>query len=194
MMENLMILSLWPPLGVLISVIVSIFISRSQNNTEKIKIYGEFVGKLYSKRLEAYLEIFELISDYVKIIKRKGLLYEELLDFYEKYSKLDSKSGLLFSYTAFHSDKLMIEIREILSCKKCEKPCIFSENQKTDLINKLGYVETTMKLELGVYAYRDPTTIIEKINIPERKKEIVNDIMHNYLKGNYNNKNKLLKE
>jgi len=179
-MKNLEIVSLISLFGVIIPAIISFIVSKYQNKFELIKIHSEFIGQLYSKRLGAYLKIFELISEYAKIIKRKGIIYEELLDFYEKYSRLDSKSSLLFSYTTFHSDKLMKKVSEFLNC---QKPYVFSNNQKNDLLNKLGYVETTMKLELGVYLYKDPKTIIKKFDIPVRKKKMIDDIMKNYSKG-----------
>ena len=178
-MENLLITSLFPLLGIIFSVILSFVISKYQNKIDLSKIHSEFISKLYSKRLDAYLEIFDLISGYAKIIKRKGIFYDELLDFYEKYSNLDSKSSLLFSYTTFHSAQLMEKIKEILDCHKKQN---ISDKQKEDLLNKLLYVETTMKLELGVYVYRDPTIIIGKFDIPERKKEMIDDIIQKYSK------------
>jgi len=41
-----------------------------------------------------------------------------------------------------------------------------------------------MKLELGVYVYRDPATIIKKYDFPERKKKMLEVIIQNYSKGN----------
>jgi len=180
-MENISIVSLLSLLGVIISVTLSFIISKYQNKIELIKIHSEFIGKLYSKRLEAYLEIYELVSGYIKDIKRKGIIYAELLVFYENYSKLDSKSGILFSYTGFYSDQLMKRIATFLINNKTSP---FTDNQKEDLLEKLEYVETTMKLELGVYVYRDPATIIKKYDFPERKKKMLEVIIQNYSKGN----------
>ena len=180
-MEELELSALIALIGVIISALLSFIISKYQNKIELIKTHSGFIGQLYSKRLDAYLRIYEVISDYIKVIKRKGILYEELLVFYESYSKLDSESGLLFSYTAFHSDQLIKKIEEIL---ESIKKGVLSDSQKADLLDKLQYVETTMKLEVGVYLYKDPATIVKKYDIPKRKRKMLGYIMNNYSKNN----------
>jgi len=132
-------------------------------------IQNKFSGKLYTRRLEAYLEIFELVSGFIKIIKRKGILYEELKIFYEKYSALDSKSGLLFSYSVYSSSELMEEIKNILSCKKTMVASC--EELKKNLLKKLAVVELTMKCELGVFEYTNPTKIMKKYKLPGTNRE-----------------------
>jgi len=171
-------------LSFIIPAIVSVIVCKYQNKIELIKTHSEFIGQLYSKRIKAYLEIYNLVSSYIKVINRKGISSEELIKFYECYSKLDSKYGLLFSYTSFHSAQLMIKIDETL--KKFHKNHNFSDNQKVELLEKLGFVETTMKIELGVYVYKDPVTTIKKYEFPEKKKKMINGIIQNYLKGRIN--------
>jgi hypothetical protein len=133
-----------------------------------------FTRQLYSKRLEAYHEIFELVSGFIKIINRENISYEKLLEFYQEYCKLDSKSSLLFSYTTTSSSDLIKKIGEILIF--IEK-YVFSENLKKELLVMLGNVETTLKVELGVYSYPDPTTITKKFEIPEKKKKALEKIL-----------------
>jgi hypothetical protein len=173
-MDNIIVISLFPLLGVIISVTLTFIMNKYQNKIELIKIYSEFIGELHFRKLEAYLKIYELVSGFIKIIRRKGILYEELLEFYKKYSKLDSKSGLLFSHTTSSSSQLIEKIGEILICRE---KYVYSENFKEDLLEKLRNVETTMKLELGVYSIQDPTAIIKKFNIPERKRKDLEKII-----------------
>ena len=180
-MENAVVVSLFPLLGIIISVTLSFIISKYQIKMELIRIHSEYNRQLYSKRLEAYPEIFELVSGFIKIIERKEISIEKLLEFYEKYSKLDSKSSLLFSYTTLSSKQLMEKIGKILICKETH---VFSAEDLVDLLEKLRKVETTMKFELGIYVYTNPTTITKNFDIPERKKKALYDIMQEYLKGN----------
>ena len=166
--------------GVIISVTLSLIVNAYKNKTEILKIHSWFISQLYSKRLKLYLKIFELISAYIKIIKNNGIFYEELNIFNEEYSKLDSKSSLLFSYTTPYSAELMIKLRELL---KFDKTHVFSEKQKKNLIKKLAIIETTMKLELGIYNYKDPVSVFKKIHIPLRKKEMIKEIKRYYSTG-----------
>jgi len=71
-------------IGVIISASISLIISEIKNRIELNKIHSKFNGQLYSKRLKAYLEIFELVSGFLKIVRRKGISYKQLNDFYEK--------------------------------------------------------------------------------------------------------------
>ena len=94
---NEIVVALIAFLGVIISVTLSFITIQYQNRIALKKIYSEFGGQLYSKRLEVYPEIYELVSGFCKLIDKKRISYEELNDFYEEYSIQDSKSGLLFS-------------------------------------------------------------------------------------------------
>jgi len=172
-MEDKIIISLISFLGIVFSVTLSFIISKYQNKLEIIRIHSEFIGQLYSERLKAYLDIYNLISGFIKIIKRKRITKEELIVFYEEYSILDSKYGVLFSHTTLRSSQLIKKITDLISCKEKFE---LSGDQEIELIEKLGEVETSMKLELGIYIYRDPTRIIKNLNIPKIKKEILDNI------------------
>ena len=152
--------------GFILSIIVSIIITDVKNRTELIKIHSKFNRQLYSNRLKAYLEISELVSGFLKIIRRNGMSYKQLDNFYEKYSTLDSKSNLLFSYTNISSSGLMDKIKEILDCHK-EADDIIDDELIKNLKSKLVYVELTMKYELGVFEYKKPLAVIKKIELPE---------------------------
>jgi len=99
-------------IGVIISAIVSFIVVEVKNRTAINKIQSKFNRKLYSKRLKAYLEIAELVSGFLKIVRRNGISYKQLNNFYEKFSTLDSKSSLLFSYTNISAGELMDAIKK----------------------------------------------------------------------------------
>jgi len=178
-MNNDAIIVLIPLMGVIISGLLSFFINRHQNKIEYIKAQSEFSGQLYSARLKAYLEIFELISDFIKkIYTNKNISYIELMEFYKMYALLDSKSGLLFSYTARSSSALIEEIREMLGhYSKEEKNKIFFCDLKDKLIIKLADVENTMKYELGIHVFKDPLTTIKKLELLKTETEVLNKVM-----------------
>jgi hypothetical protein len=98
----------------------------------------------------------------------------EVNDFYEKYSLLDSKSGLLFSYTARSSAALMKEIQEILTRLRTNDD--FCEELKVKFLRKLADVELTLKHELGVYSYKNSTTITKEFKLPKTNTEILDKI------------------
>jgi len=157
--------------GVIFSVLLSCIIS---NKLSFIKIQSEFSIQLYTKRLESYLEIFELVSGFVKTIKRREITFEKTKEFYEKYSVLDSKFGLLFSYTIHSSYLLMKETKKILTRQKTDD--VINEEIKKELIKKLGDVELSMKYELGVFAFKNPATIMKKFKLPETYKEALAEL------------------
>ena len=144
--------------GVIISVSLSYIINHYQNKIALKKIHSEFSGKLYSKRLDVYLEIYELISDFWKTVEKKRISYEELSDFFEKYSILDSKSGLLFSSSLVKSShRLRKQVRKIFTSHKAGDT--FNKSSIYNLRGFLAQVELSMKYELGVFGYASPSTM-----------------------------------
>ena len=147
--------------GVIISVILSFIINQYQHKIALKKIHSEFSGKLYSKRLETYLEIYELVSQFCRMIDsrvddKKRISYEELYDFYNKYLIKDSKSGLLFSSCMVKSSyNLRTEVKKILTNHKIEDT--FSKNLMYNLRKSFSQVELSLKHELGVFGYESPS-------------------------------------
>ena len=147
-------------MGIIISVflssITSFIVAKCQYSIELKKIYSEFGGQLYSKRLDAYLEVYKLISGFIKNIKRKNVSLEELNDFYEEYSVLDSKHALLFnSDTAAFSHILMLEVKELLTSQKNGDDLV--KYLRVSFMEVLGGTERSMRYELGVREYRSPS-------------------------------------
>jgi len=165
-MDNEILTALISLFGIIFSVILSCTISSKLG---LIKTQSEFSKQLYKKRLKSYLEIYELVSNFVKIINRRKISFEKMKEFYEKYSILDSKYGLLFSYTIHSSSELIKETNKILTGKKIDDA--IDEEIKKKLINKLGNVELAMKYELGVFAFKNPSTIMKRFKLPEKYRE-----------------------
>jgi len=156
LIKDNLIIYLFPLLGVLFSAILSFVISKHQSNIELEKISSKFSIQLYSKRMETYLEIYELIREFFKTIKRTKTSYNELNDFYEKYSTLESKSSLFFNlYTVKSSANLMDCIEEIV--KSEEASDVLNNNSKKKLIKNLIDFEITLRYELGVLEYKKPS-------------------------------------
>ena len=160
-MNTELVVSLISLSGVIVSVVFSLVFSNILN---RLQVQSKFIKQLYTKKLETYMEIFELVSGFIKIIKRKGISYDGLKDFYDKYSLLDSKLGLLFLDTINPSDGLMYEIKKILDKLKPEDN---TDDLKEDMIKRLEYIEVSMKMELRIFNYTDPLKIITKIKLPE---------------------------
>jgi hypothetical protein len=70
-MDEKIVVALIALSGVIISVVLSFIVNYYQNKIALKKIHSEFSGKLYSKRLEMYLEIYELVSEFCKAIEKK---------------------------------------------------------------------------------------------------------------------------
>jgi len=159
-MDEKIVVALIALSGVIISVILSFIISYYQNKIALKKIHSEFSGKLYSKRLECYLEIFELVSEFVKTIRSKSISYNELNDFYEKYSIKDSKLGLLFSSDMIKSSyNLRKEVIKILASHKEGDTIGKNLLYKHNIGRFLAKIELSMKHELGVFGYENPSTL-----------------------------------
>jgi hypothetical protein len=141
----------------LISAIVSLITFFIANKIKLQKINSKFSGQLHSKRLEAYPEIYELVCEFFKKIKRTKISYKELNDFYEKYSILDSKLSILFNiHTVKSSVDLMNRIKEIVDSKKASDD-VLNDNLNKELIENLIDVEITLKVELGAFEFKEPS-------------------------------------
>ena len=148
--------------------LVGVFLtfSISVYNSTKIELRKvELSGGLYSKRLDAYLEIFNLVSGFIKTIERKEGAHEKLNDFYREYSFLDSKSGLLFNLdTAGASRTLMQEIGKVLPNDKDWDEALSEKMRKL-----LNQVEICMKNELGAFGY---TETLDSLETAKKYKEL----------------------
>lgn len=169
-------------IGVILSAIVSLIISEFKNRIELNKIHSKFNSQLYSRRLKAYLEIAELVSGFLKVVRRKGISYKQLNKFYKKFSALDSKSSLLFSYTNISSGELMDEIKKILSCHK-KADGIICDDIIISLKKKLVNVELSMKYELDVFEYKKPGAIIKEYKLPYSYQEALAKLKRKHRKS-----------
>jgi len=138
---------------VIISAFVALVVTLLQNQVAQRKIYSEFSGKLYSLRLNAYLEMFELISRFIKKACDHRISYAELDHFYENYSNQDSKWSLLFSSRMVQSSHdLILEMRRMLGQYKPDDTIDVRDLRE----NFLTKVELAMKYEIGAFAFDAP--------------------------------------
>jgi len=138
---------------VIISAFVALVVTLLQNQVAQRKIYSEFSGKLYSQRLSAYLEMFELVSGFMKKSCDCKISHAELEHFCETYSNQDSKWGLLFSSRMVQSSHdLILEMRKILGQYKPGDTIDMQDLRE----NFLTQVELSMKYEIGAFAFDAP--------------------------------------
>ena len=165
-------------MGAIVTGLLGFIIGNHHNKIEYIKAQSEFSRQLYSARLKAYTEIYELVSGFIKNIYRNEYIsYAELNDFYKMYSLLDSKSGLLFSYTTRSSANLMQEIGKILKNHSNEEADnIFFYDLEDKLRRNLVNVENSMKYELGVYIFKNPIAIMRKLELTKTGTETLDKV------------------
>lgn len=159
-------------LGILLSAVVSYLISKRNFEAELEKIKKQFTQKLFEKRLEAYPQLYEILSSFQKLI-RSGKADDRSFEiFFEKYQEWNSRYGILLSpRTVVESHLFQEYVREV----GWQKDKAFSE-----LLPKMIRIEHSLKTELGIFEsmdYHNPETINRKINemIRERKLEILKE-------------------
>jgi len=132
------------------------------------KIHSAFGEKLYEERLKAYREIFELVSEYGKTVHRGRYSFENLENFYDAYSNLDSKWSLLFnSDTGDCSWRMMEELGNILG--RQQRGTAIDEESKRKTLAFLEKIENSLKKELGVYEFKNP--FVTRYGLPKNSQQ-----------------------
>ena len=146
--------------GAMIAACVQYFIARRQNKTVKAQMLNELGKPIHSKRIKAYLEIFALVSGFIKdshvdYDSNDGKIVRAKFDtFYRDYFNLDSKWSLLFSEHTWHaSSDLIKKLRKINEDDNLE---VGDHVILPDIKKYLGAMEKAMKYEIGTVAFRHP--------------------------------------
>ena len=167
-------------LGVIISVLVSVIITRQQNKIELEKITRQleqaYAKSLFDKRLETYPKLYYLLSSYRKTIQYNKQNVKNLIEFRDALDNWNSQYSLFFTEsTGKLSGTFRWYLKTILA--KGAK----SELRKDDWItirNILHHFEKSIRSEIGVSTI-EPVSNIEGIEevyrfIDERTQEIEN--------------------
>jgi hypothetical protein len=164
-------------IGVLVSVTVSVIITRQQYKVEMEKIKKQleqaYAKSLFDKRLETYPQLYYLLSGYSKIIQYKKQNVKNLLAFRDAIDKWNSQYGFYFTgFTGRLSGKFRGYLRILLADGVKSK--IQEDDWKT--IRKiLHHFEVSIRSEIGVTTI-EPASNIEGLEeaykfIEERTQE-----------------------
>ena len=100
-MSDAIIASIISAVGVLVSVNVSIWVTRLQNKSELDKLKREleqqYAKSLFEKRIEVYPELYNLFSSYAKMIRERQANAKNLIELKEKSDNWNSRYSIFFT-------------------------------------------------------------------------------------------------
>ena len=132
--------------GIALSSLLSYLIGKKKAQLEMIALKEGYTQKLFDKRIECYPELYQLLSDFSKKIRRKKANSEELSKFISKVEEWDSK------YAIYLSPVSVMNMIKFLSLARSLEGKEFSQNKCNKLlIPKIVSVEMSLKTELGVF-------------------------------------------
>jgi hypothetical protein len=143
--------------GVVVSVIVSLFINVRQTNAELQKLRSEiqqtYADKLLDKRLEVYPDMYFILSDFMKniedgIVTKTDVneLHQQTRDWNSRYSVFFSgdTGGISYRFRQMLSELIKMTDEEYR--RKFEDPEALRE-----LRHRVGEFELALKSDLGIY-------------------------------------------
>jgi len=167
-------------LGVIISVMVSVMITRQQNKVELEKITRQleqaYAKSLFDKRLETYPQLYYLLSSYSKTIQYNQQNVKNLLELRDAIDDWNSQYSLFFTGS---TGKLSGTFRGYLRTILAEGPKSKIRDEDWKNIRRILYhFEKSIRSEIGVSTI-EPVSRVEGIEevykfIDERIQEIEN--------------------
>lgn len=149
-------------IGVLISVTVSVIITRQQYKVEMEKIKKQleqaYAKSLFDKRLETYPKLYSLLSGYSKTIQYNKQNAKNLLEFRDEVDKWNSQYSFFFTGS---TGKLSGSFRGYLRALLADgiKSKIQEDDWKT--IRKiLHHFEVSIRSEIGVTTIEPASNIV----------------------------------
>jgi hypothetical protein len=152
-------------IGILISVSVSVFVTRQQSKIEleKIKkhLEQEYAKSLFDKRVETYPQLYNLLSDYNKKILYNQQTARNLLEFRDAVDKWNSQYSFFFTgATSILSWRFRKYLKALLA--NGDNSQIQEGDWKT-IRRILGHFERAIRSEIGVTSI-EPASNIEGID------------------------------
>jgi len=147
--------------GVILSGIVSIIVSRRTINTEFKKLRFEakktYDSKLLDKRIEVYPSLYFNLSDFIKKIHRKSVSIEMLQSLIERIEEWDSKNAIYFSVdTANVCYKFRSRLYKLSRMPAEDFVKIFAVPESVkELRDQTASLEFALKSDLGIYGIQD---------------------------------------
>ncbi|MFZ4729197.1 MAG: hypothetical protein ACOYMQ_11120 [Pseudanabaena sp.] len=154
----------------LIAALVSFFVTTYQTRNQ---VTQSFSIKLFEKRIDAYKELYRILSKFIKDIEFKKLadlnepdLRGKLLKYLEEIEEWDSYNAIYMSDTpwiegneefttiaiAYNLRRNMYALLETSDVNRLKEACNSSRGLESEvLIDKIAALETALKREIGVY-------------------------------------------
>jgi hypothetical protein len=151
-------------LGVIISVMVSVIITRQQNKVELEKITRQleqaYAKSLFDKRVETYPQLYYLLSNYSKTIQYNKQNVKNLIELRDEIDDWNSHYGLFFTSS---TGKLSGTFRGYLKTILAEgAKSIIKDEDWNNIRRMLYHFEKSIRAEIGV-ATIEPVSNIEGI-------------------------------
>src|SRR5262245_9467614 len=100
-MSDVIIASIISVVGVLLSVNVSLLVTRWQNRSEidklKRELEHQYAKSLFEKRIDVYPELYNLFSSYAKMVRDGQANAKNLIDLREKNDNWNNRYSIFFT-------------------------------------------------------------------------------------------------
>lgn len=141
-------------IGVVLSVLASLFASLRATRTEVEKLRGElqqtYTGKLLERRLDTYPDLYKLISDFLKEIQFGTLTKPKLDKLLTEIIEWDSSHAIFLSMSA---GSKLYDFRKKLSTELASTidETLTGEEFLKDMRKQIEELEVALKNDLGIY-------------------------------------------
>lgn len=138
--------------GVLVSALIALFVSRRQVHSElaraRIESQTQFLGKLYERRLEVYPPLYEALGLLGGRILAGAASVTDVTEAWKTIREWDKQNALFLSA---YGTRTMIALRRLLIRFSALSADEFSKTkQKKELLPALIDMQMVLKTELGV--------------------------------------------
>jgi len=141
--------------GIVISAIISLFLSRSVATNEikkvRLEIKKTYEARLIEERLKRYPGLFSLLSNFIKDIEFRSISKATVLSLLAAINDWDSQNAIFFSWSAAVT---CYNFRQYLSklLRETEIDVILSSaSQGEELRKKTAEVEFALRSDIGIY-------------------------------------------
>jgi hypothetical protein len=151
-MSDAILASIISIVGVLISVNVSILVTRLQNKSELEKLKREqeqqYAKSLFEKRIDVYPELYNLFSSLAKMIRDHQATVKNLIEFTAQNDSWNSRHSIFFTEaTKKVSYKFRAYLHDLLRDGRNSN---IKDEDWNAIIRMLIHFETCLRTEIGV--------------------------------------------
>jgi hypothetical protein len=158
--------------GILISALISWFISKNQVSAsiDKIRydLQNTYVQALQNERIKQYPQLFSAVETYVKEIQTRSITFDKVRTFYKSIDDWHTGNGLLLSFdTNRRIYKLLRKQRQICTSKEdAWINRINNDKKRQELIRDAWEIELGLKNDIGVFQieFFDPDKKLRSYN------------------------------